>query len=446
MNPIIRHTLAVLLTALPIFAQGPNLPAGTRFIMSHFVERPTTGQDERLYISCSADGLTWQTLNSGAPVYQPDGWAGFHNVVRDPAIIYEGGWYWVAYTSGNYGRHPSFGLAKSADLLNWTFVGEIPAARSGATDQLTWNPVWFRDGDGSVHLFVSLSLTGGSTYNPVPNMQVHEMHPLNGDFTAWSAPALIGLPTANTNELWVWKEGSTYHAFYVQLPNGGQHLHSTSTSLITGWSPAQSLGLNAQEGGMILPHPGGGYRVFLEAGYSGLPLGYRAYDFDANFASTGPGQLFTSSVPMKNGKMIAARATTDFADWQTEHLTDLPAVQQTPEADPDGDGRRNLLEYATGLDPRLPTDAGAPRGFTTASNGEDYLALSYRRLPSLADVNYTVESGGASLLFGPAGTTFAPRAVTLLSDGSELVEAVDSVPLSSGGPRFVRLRVSLEAP
>lgn len=197
---------------------------------------------------------------------------------------------------------------------------------------------------------------------------------------------------------------------------------------------------------MMLPRPGGGYQMFMESGYSGLPTGYRIYELDANFASLGPGQLVTSTVPMRNGKMIAAPATTSFADWQAQHLGDLPAVQRAPGADPDGDGRSNLLEAATALDPRNAIDTGVPRGFSIASGGENYLALSYRRLPSLANVIWTVESAGASLAFAPAGAAFAGRAITLLSDGSELIEAVNTFPMSAGGPRFVRLKVTLSNP
>jgi len=445
MSLLLRHTLALLLLAtLHARAQGPNLPAGTRFILSHFAE-PGGVQDERLYISHSPDGLTWQTLNGGTPVWQPAGWQSFTNVVRDPAIIHEGGWFWVAYTSGNYGRHQSFGLVKSTDLVNWIFVGEISAVRPGATDQLTWNPVWFRDGDGSVHLFISLSLTA-TNFSPVPNMQVHEMHPLNADFTQWSVPALIDLPHNNTNELWVWKEGATYHALYIYLQAGGNHYHSTSTQLLSGWSAPQLIGLYHQEGGMMLPRPGGGYRMFLESGYSGLPTGYRIYDFDANFASLGQGQLVTSAIPMRNGKMIAAPATTTFAQWQTQWLGDLPAAQQAPDADPDGDGRSNLLEAAIALNPRSATDPGLPYGFSITDGGQNYLALSYRRLPSLAGVSCTVESAAAGLVFAPAGAAFAARSATLLSDGSERVEMVDVLPMSSGGSRFVRLQVTQAGP
>src|SRR5882762_1145917 len=115
-----------------------------------------------------------------------------------------------------------------------------------------WNPVWFRDSDGSIHLSISLG-PGGYGYNPT-YMRVFEMHPLNGDFTQWSAPVDYNLPSSMTNELWLWKEGNVYNAFYVDFTrDGGDWMHSSSTDLLSGWSAPVDLGFNHEEGGMMFP-------------------------------------------------------------------------------------------------------------------------------------------------------------------------------------------------
>jgi hypothetical protein len=410
--------------------------------MSHF-KGDNGGGDERLYISISPDGINWTALNGGSPVWEPVGASPFGNVVRDPSIIYEGGFFWVAFTSGNYGKHASFGLVKSQDLLHWTLVGEINTTIPGATDPLTWGPIFFRDGDGSIHVMVAMSPTGGSTYSPLPAMHVHEMHPVNADMTQWSAPVALALPHANTNECWVWKEGATYHAAYIAFPTGAWQ-HSTSAQLVNGWSPAQVLGFNSYEGGMILPRPEGGYRFCAEAGNGAAAIGYCYFDLAPDFSGAGAPQFFNVTVPMRNGKMIAAPATTRFTDWQAVHVADLPTAQQLSSADPDGDGRQNLMEYATALDPRSATDFLVPRTyFIPGTPGQLQLAVAYRRLPSLADVTYVLETAGAPLAFSSADLSLVPRATTLLSDGSELVETVDSISASSGGARFLRLRVTL---
>ncbi|HET6408144.1 MAG TPA: hypothetical protein VFG14_09710, partial [Chthoniobacteraceae bacterium] len=178
--------LCVVLTVTgPIAAQ--TLPAEARFVMSHF-KANAGGGDERLFVSWSPDGLNWTCLNNGLPVWQPPGWEGFWNVVRDPSIIFANGYYWVAYTAGNYGKGAKFGLVKSTDLVNWEFVASVDVTLPGATDQLTWNPVFFEDGDGSIHATIAISPVGGSQYNCVPYMRVHEIHPVSPDWSTWSTP------------------------------------------------------------------------------------------------------------------------------------------------------------------------------------------------------------------------------------------------------------------
>ena len=44
-------------------------------------------------------------------------------------------------------------------------------------------------------------------------------------------------------------------------------------------------------------------------------------------------------------------------DWQTAHFGDAQAPGAAPEADPDGDGANNLLEYLTGTDPMSDAEA-----------------------------------------------------------------------------------------
>jgi hypothetical protein len=429
----VKAILFLLFSALSAWASGPSLPPGTRFIMSHFRAAPV---DEKLYISISPDGLTWTALNNGNPVWQPLGAAGFFNVVRDPAIIFHDGWFWVAYTSGNYGRHASVGLVKSQDLLAWQSMGEIPAPLAGASDQLTWNPTFFRDGDGTVHLFVNISPDGGPTYTPVPNMRSYELHPLNADWTQWSAPALVPLPSANTNELWVWREGEIYHAMYVDFGVNAQLVHATSTQLLGGWTNKKTLGYDGFEGAMILKKPNGGYRLFGESQYyDGGTLGYRWFDLNDQFGSLTLRTYFIASMPMINGKMIAAPATTSYADWQAQHLAALPAADQLPLANPDQDAMSNLLECAFDQLPR--TSGVTPMEVWTTADGTR--RLRYVAVPSLSDVTLSLETT-TNLQTWPVGAPgFSLRSSTLLSDGRHLLEWV----APPGAPQFFHLKAVL---
>lgn len=428
------------LTIAPIVIQSPIVPAGSRFVMSHFKSN-NLGGDERLYISVSPDALNWTALNNGNPVWQPVGWAGFQNVVRDPAIIFDSGYYWVAYTSGNYGRHASFGLLKSTDLLNWTLVGEIACAVPGATGQLTWNPSFFRDGDGSVHILIAISPDGAPSISPIPNLRAHEIHPANADWTQWSTPVPLALPSTNTNEFFAWREGATYHAIYVDFQQNARWIHVTSNNLISGWGGAVALGHDSWEGGQMLKKPNGGYRLFIEPGNNDRFVGggYRYVDGSSTFNGFNNRIPRNEQVLMRNGKMTTLESVSTFAQWQIAKLNAMPAAQQSPLADPDGDGLPNLIECALDLNPLASDFTTATPVSLTESTGQNYATLRHRRLRQLAGVSYVVESSGDLYTWNPAQEISA----TLMSDGTELVEARDTVPTSSGS-RFIRLRVTLQ--
>jgi hypothetical protein len=446
LRPLLR--LAVFLcTALalsPGRAQSPVVPAGTRFVMSHF-RGNSGGGDERLHISISPDGVHWTALNNGNPVWQPPERETLGYVVRDPSIIYDNGTFWVAFTSGGYGRHASFGLVKSTNLLDWTFVGEINTAIPGATDPFTWNPCFFRDGDGMVHVFVSISPINGSTFYPIPALRTYELHPVSADWTQWSSPALVELPSSNTNEFWAWKEGDVYHAIYVDFRSNAAWIHVTSRSLLTGWTQHKRLGYDSQEGGFVLKRPDGGYRLFLERGNgSGPQETYYFFDFNSDFGSATAAQPFLSSIGMRNGKIAAMPFTTSMSAWQAQFLAGLPAAQQSAAADPDDDGMSNLLEMACGSDPKVPAKGPHSSPSITWDGAFPTLRLKYRRLPSISGISWDVQRSGG--LSGWDSTTDAVRTVstTLLTDGTEEVVAGTATPLSPS--EFLRLKVTQTAP
>jgi hypothetical protein len=85
-------------------------------------------------------------------------------------------------------------------------------------------------------------------------------------------------------------------------------------------------------------------------------------------------------------------------------------------ADPDADGRPNLLEYAFGSPPLLPVqDADMD---THASQGSGRAQITFPRRPGATDLRYTVEATG----------TLAPGSWSALasSDSGDLTEAVSN--------------------
>jgi hypothetical protein len=419
------------------FAQGPALPPGTRFVMSHF-KSDAGGGDERLFISISPDGLNWQALNGGNPVWQPAGWAPFGNVVRDPAIVHAHGWFWVVFTSGTYGNRASFGLVKSQDLLNWTYVGEVSTAIPGATDPLTWSPTFFKDGDGSVYVFVSISPINGSSFAPKPGLRSYMVRPLNADFTAWSAPALVELPSTNTNELWVWKEGRTYNALYVDFNNNGRYYHTTSPQLLTGWTTPRPLGFDSLEGAFVMKRPEGGYRLYIEPGNVGNFSNYRFWDCTDSFTGwTGP-TLLNSSAPMRNGKAIAVPNTTSYAQWQASVLGSVPLADRAPLADPDGDGLPNAGEFTQGSSPLVHGRPLGGHGFDATGR----LVFRHTRALWAGPTPPLLEHATSIPDWGPASSAFDLLSTTLMSDGRELLEWAQKVP-NPGESNFLRLKATV---
>jgi hypothetical protein len=106
------------------------------------------------------------------------------------------------------------------------------------------------------------------------------------------------------------------------------------------------------------------------------------------------------------------------------------------EADPDGDGLNNLLEYALGLEPNT---AGVLPAFLVL-NGAN-LEYTYSRDMAAKEngINYQIEWSD-TLETGSWSSETVVEQITSTEAALETVKA--SVPAGSGGKRFLRLRVN----
>jgi hypothetical protein len=419
-----RILRTIILVASTVGACAQTVPAEARFVMSYF-KADNGGGDERLYISTSPDAVTWTNLHGGAPAWQPPGWAPFTNIVRDPAILYHDGWFWVAFTSGNYGLHKAFGLVKSQDLVNWTYLGNIQIPVPGATaSTLTWNPTWFRDGDGSVRLFISIALESVS-YGPNPHMKTYVTNPTNAEWTTWATPVPLALPNFNTNEFYCWKEEDVYHGIYVDFQYGGSWKHVSAPDISGTWSTDQLLGFYGKEGGMMLKKPGGGYRFFIEYGNGAATTGFRYSDCSDTLTAFTPETAVISDTPMRNGKMTLLPGATNFSTWAAATTPGDPSLL----ADPDRDGTANILEAALVQSPTAWETKPTP--FLTQSGR---LGLKFRRTIRFAGLGVEAEFGTTPGAFAP----IPPISRTMMADGTELIET--RAPAGSNG--FLRLRAT----
>ncbi|MEY4487846.1 MAG: hypothetical protein RIQ79_354, partial [Verrucomicrobiota bacterium] len=103
-------------------------------------------------------------------------------------------------------------------------------------------------------------------------------------------------------------------------------------------------------------------------------------------------------------------------------------------ADPDADGRPNLLEYALNTDPGTP-DAGPVLG--TTATGPANLQLTFQRIASPA-LSYTVESSNDLVTWDPTPVWTSTGAQNLAGP----VTVTDPTDLATTPRRFLRLRVT----
>ena len=133
---------------------------------------------------------------------------------------------------------------------------------------------------------------------------------------------------------------------------------------------------------------------------------------------------------------------TAFGAWQAANFTPLELADSTISgdlADPDGDGRPNLIEFSLGSNPRLPDSSGPTSSLVTVSTSK-YLALTFRRRTPALDLAYTVQNGNSLTAWGTTAVIVGSPVNN--GDGTETVTYRDNIALSAApGPRFLRVQV-----
>jgi hypothetical protein len=140
----------------------------------------------------------------------------------------------------------------------------------------------------------------------------------------------------------------------------------------------------------------------------------------------------------------AASATVNIADnpgdaWRFSKFTSAELADvglSGDEADFDGDGIRNLMEYALGLEPKTAVTAGLP---TASFQPGGELALSYTRVKSATDITYIPEVGN-DLGAWNSGVAFTSVVQTSDNGATETITVKSLIAPAAG--QFMRLRVT----
>ena len=138
--------------------------------------------------------------------------------------------------------------------------------------------------------------------------------------------------------------------------------------------------------------------------------------------------------------------------WRTVHFAadaDMPLADG--DADPDGDGLSNLVEYALGTDPLLAQPEEVPATVWIEDQGVLYLGLEFHAQSDATKLSYQLEVSDnlsdwrVSSVFSPPFTD-NPSRVTASVPGSSrrLVRIRDDMPVVPNGVRFLRLNVVQE--
>lgn len=137
----------------------------------------------------------------------------------------------------------------------------------------------------------------------------------------------------------------------------------------------------------------------------------------------------------------------DYTEWARRAWSETaPASTKDPEADPDGDGAVNLLEFAFDTQPSvIDAPAHRPAVSAEAAGGANRLVLRFTRRTTAARPGISYVAEFASSLEGPWSPQTAVSTAWINPEW-EAVTASDPVALPANGARFARVRVLTDNP
>jgi hypothetical protein len=142
---------------------------------------------------------------------------------------------------------------------------------------------------------------------------------------------------------------------------------------------------------------------------------------------------------------------TGIANWRQLHFgTTENTGDAADDANPMGDGLRNLLKYALGLNPNVDYRGSGlmPKGQLEEVGGQEYLTYTFTRNTAVSDVTLSVEvvNDLTSVTWGQIDPLISLNQVEVLentpSAGIQTITVKDTQPVGSSTKRFMRLKVT----
>ncbi len=182
-------------------------------------------------------------------------------------------------------------------------------------------------------------------------------------------------------------------------------------------------------------HGAGGAGTYKLVQWTGS-TGFASSDFSA--LNLGAGSTAAFSIV---GKELLLNITqTGYGSWASAAFpAGTDAAAQQPNADPDGDGITNLMEYALGTSP--VGFSAAPPASTVTIGADKYLAVSWTRPVGLNDIS-TVGQVSTSATTWSSSPSEVTTTITNIGGGRESVVVRDAKPITAGSFRLLRVKVT----
>ena len=124
-------------------------------------------------------------------------------------------------------------------------------------------------------------------------------------------------------------------------------------------------------------------------------------------------------------------------EWEIARFGNADPGANPPDADADGDGTPNLLEYAFGTDPTAPDACPMTCDFANVA-GDGHLRLTVARNPAATNLAYQVQASGTL-----EPDSWSDAGIVIEEDLPDRLVARDPVPVSAAARRFMRVRVEV---